>query len=100
MIYSTELVCHHFSDSIEVTQSAVNTELKSPAGRIRARLAAEGGRLGEGQTGRKAEGRSGTQQCNRWSSAEFTLCGSTALLGSPTTATFDFWSPRFLETPP
>ena len=43
-----------------------------------ARLAAEGGRLGEGQTGRKAEGRCGTQQCNRRSSAEGTLVITTA----------------------
>ena len=27
-------VCHHFSDSIEVTQLAVNADLKSHAGRI------------------------------------------------------------------
>ena len=46
-----------------------------------ARLAAEGGRLGEGQTGR-------TQQCNKRSSAENTLRGATALSGCPTTATF------------
>ena len=60
----------------------------------RARLAAEGGRLGEVQTGRKAEGRCGTQQCNRRSSAEGTLDGATSLLGSLTTATFGFHDSR------
>ena len=53
-----------------------------------ARLAAEGGRLGEGQTGQKAERRCGTQQCNGGSSAEGTLNGATALLASPKPATF------------
>ena len=54
----------------------------------RARLAAEGGRLGERQTGRKAEGRYSTQQCNTLSLSINNLFCDTPLLASPTPATF------------
>jgi hypothetical protein len=73
----------------------IHTPPPQPAAKIekrhaRARLAAEDGRLGEGQRGRKAEGRCGTQQCNVRSLAEGTLGCATSLLASPTTETFGF----------